>query len=141
MSIAQGSKVAIEYTLTLGGDDQVVDTNVGGQPLQYTQGAGQIIVGLERALEGKKQGDSVKVEVAPEHGYGPVVQEAIIEVSKDQLPENARQIGLQVQGQTPDGQKVQAQVIEMKEETAVLDFNHPLAGKTLHFDVKILQVQ
>jgi FKBP-type peptidyl-prolyl cis-trans isomerase 2 len=140
MSIAQGSKVAIEYTLTLG-DDRVVDTNVGGQPLQYTQGAGQIIVGLERALEGKKQGDSVQVEVAPEHGYGPVVQEAIIEVSKEELPENARQVGLQVQGQTPDGQKVQAQVVEMGEETAVLDFNHPLAGKTLHFDVKILQVQ
>ena len=140
MSIANGSKVAIEYTLTLG-DDQVVDTNVGGQPLQFTQGAGHIIPGLENALTGKKQGDSLKVKVVPEEGYGPVNQEAIIEVQKNQLPENAQQVGMQVQGQTPEGQTVQAQVVELRDDVAVLDFNHPLAGKTLHFAVKILEVQ
>ena len=140
MSIANGSKVAIEYTLTLG-DDQVVDTNVGGQPLQYTQGAGHIIPGLENALTGKKQGDSLTVTVGPEEGYGPVNAEAIIEVQKNQLPEQAQQVGMQVQGQTPEGQAVQAQVIELREEVAVLDFNHPLAGKTLQFAVKILDVQ
>ena len=140
MSIANGSKVAIEYTLTLE-DDQVVDTNVGGQPLQYTQGAGHIIPGLENALTGKKQGDSLTVTVGPEEGYGPVNAEAIIEVQKKQLPEQAQQVGMQVQGQTPEGQTVQAQVIELREEVAVLDFNHPLAGKTLQFAVKILEVQ
>ena len=140
MSIAKGSKIAIEYSLTLG-DDQVIDTNVGGQPLQFTQGAGHIIPGLENALSGKKQGDSLTVTVVPEEGYGPVNQEAIIEVQKNQLPENAQQVGMQVQGQTPEGQTVQAQVVELRDDVAVLDFNHPLAGKTLHFAVKILEVQ
>lgn len=140
MTIATGSKVSIEYTLTLG-DDQVIDTNVGGQPLQYTQGSGQIIPGLENALSGKKDGDNLKVTVSPEEGYGPVNEEAIIEVEVTNLPAEAREVGKQVQGQTPDGQTVQAQVVEMREQIAILDFNHPLAGKTLHFDVRILGVQ
>ncbi|MEJ2689727.1 MAG: peptidylprolyl isomerase [Deltaproteobacteria bacterium] len=140
MTIATGSKVSIEYTLTLG-DDQVVDTNVGGQPLQYTQGSSQIIPGLENALLGKEAGDSLTVKVSPEEGYGQVNEEAIIEVQTENLPLEARQVGMQVQGQTPDGQKVQAQVVEMRDQTAVLDFNHPLAGKTLHFAVRILDVQ
>ena len=140
MTIATGSKVSIEYTLTLG-DDQVVDTNVGGQPLQYTQGSSQIIPGLENALLGKEAGDSLTVKVSPEEGYGQVNEEAIIEVQTENLPLEARQVGMQVQGQTPDGQKVQAQVVEMRDQTAVLDFNHPLAGKTLHFAVRILDIQ
>lgn len=140
MTIASGSKVSIEYTLTLG-DDQVIDSNVGGQPLVYTQGSGQIIPGLENALVGKKIGDSLKVEVSPEEGYGPVNQEAIIEVDVNNLPAEARKTGMQVQGQTPDGQTVQAQVVEMRDQTAILDFNHPLAGKTLHFAVRILEIQ
>lgn len=140
MTIATGSKVSIEYTLTLG-DDQVVDTNVGGQPLQYTQGSSQIIPGLENALLGKEAGDNLTVKISPEEGYGQVNEEAIIEVQTENLPLEARKVGMQVQGQTPDGQKVQAQVVEMRDQTAVLDFNHPLAGKTLHFAVRILDVQ
>ena len=140
MTIAPGSKVSIEYTLTLG-DDQVIDTNVGGQPLQYTQGSGQIIPGLENALVGKKNGDNLTVTVNPEEGYGPVNEEAIIEVDVMNLPAEARKVGMQVQGQTPDGQTVHAQVVEMRDQVAILDFNHPLAGKTLHFAVRILGVQ
>ena len=97
MTIATGSKVSIEYTLTLG-DDQVVDTNVGGQPLQYTQGSSQIIPGLENALLGKEAGDSLTVKVSPEEGYGQVNEEAIIEVQTENLPLEARQVGMQVQG-------------------------------------------
>ncbi len=140
MTIATGSKVSIEYTLTLG-DDQVIDSNVGGQPLQYTQGNGQIIPGLENALTGKKTGDNLNVTVSPEEGYGPVNEEAIIEVESENLPVDARKVGMQVQGQTPEGQMIQAQVVELRDQTAILDFNHPLAGKTLHFAVRVLEVQ
>lgn len=140
MTIATGSKVSIEYTLTLG-DDQVIDSNVGGQPLEYTQGSGHIIPGLENALSGKKAGDNLTVTVSPEEGYGPVNEEAIIEVQTENLPADARKVGMQVQGQTPEGQTVQAKVIEMRDQTAVLDFNHPLAGKTLHFAVRVVGVQ
>lgn len=140
MTIATGSKVSIEYTLTLG-DDQVIDSNVGGQPLQYTQGNGQIIPGLENALTGKKTGDNLTVTVSPEEGYGPVNEEAIIEVESENLPIDARKVGMQVQGQTPEGQMIQAQVVELRDQTAILDFNHPLAGKTLHFAVRVLEVQ
>lgn len=140
MTIATGSKVSIEYTLTLG-DDKVIDSNVGGQALEYTQGSGQIIPGLENALSGKKAGDNLKVTVNPDEGYGPVNQEAIIEVQTENLPADARKVGMQVQGQTPEGQAIQAQVVEMRDQTAVLDFNHPLAGKILHFDVRIVDVR
>ncbi len=140
MTIASGKKVSIEYTLTLD-DKSVVDTNVGSEPLSYVQGSHNIISGLENALEGLKIGDSKQVTVKPEDGYGSVDQKAIMEVSKEQIPQDALKVGAQLQGQNPDGQVVHALVVEIKEQTVVLDFNHPLAGKTLHFDVKIVDIQ
>ncbi len=139
MNVAEGRQVSIEYTLTLE-DKEVVDTNVGGQPLTFVQGQQQIIPGLEKALEGMAVGDSKQVTIAAEEGYGPVLQDAIIEVAQQQLPEDAREVGAHIQGQTPQG-VVRGQIIEMKDDVAIIDFNHPLAGKTLYFDVKILAIQ
>ncbi len=140
MTITSGKTISIEYTLTLD-NKEVVDSNVGGEPLTYVQGSGQIIPGLETAMEGLKVGDTKEVTVDPEEGYGPVIQEAIVEVQKDQLPEGAQQVDAQVQAEGPDGQILHGQVTELKDDKAVVDFNHPLAGKTLIFDVKILDIQ
>ena len=140
VAVSSGKKVSIEYTLTLD-DKSVADTNVGSEPLSYVQGSHNIIPGLENALEGLKIGDSKQVTVEPEDGYGPVDQKAIMEVSREQVPQDALKVGAQLQGQNPDGQVVHALVKEIKEQTVVLDFNHPLAGKTLHFDVKIVDIQ
>lgn len=139
-AVSTGAQVSIEYTLKLD-DKNVVDTNVGGEPLVYVQGSRQIVPGLEKALEGMKVGDSKQVTIQPEEGYGVVHEQAFLEIEKDKIPETARQVGSRVQGRTGDGKTVSARVAEIKEATVVLDFNHPLAGKTLHFDVKIVKIQ
>jgi FKBP-type peptidyl-prolyl cis-trans isomerase SlyD len=138
--IEMGSTVSIEYTLTLE-NEEVADTNVGGDPLVYRQGANQIVPGLESALVGMKVGDKKRVKVLPANGYGPVNPQAIIEVEVDKLPEEIRKIGARVQSQVPGGRSVQGVVKEVNNNIAIVDFNHPLAGKILFFDVKILKIE
>ncbi len=140
MTIADGTTVSMEYTLTLD-NKEVLDTNVGGEPLTFTQGSHQIIPGLESALVGMKKGDSKQVTVQPSEGYGEVDERGFQEVPLDQIPPEARKVGMQLQGKDPEGRVVRPIVKEVKEQVAVLDFNHPLAGKTLNFDIKILDVK
>ncbi len=140
MSISAGKTISMEYTLTLE-DKKVLDSNVGGKPLSFTQGSHQIIPGLETALEGMKVGESKQVIVSPEQGYGPVNPKAIQEVQIDKIPEEARKVGSQLQAKGPDGRMVTPRVVEVKEQVVMLDFNHPLAGKKLFFDVKILDIK
>ena len=138
--IQAGSMVGLEYTLTLE-DKKVLDTNVGGEPMNFTQGSHQIIPGLESALEGMKVGESKQVTVDPEQGYGPVNPEAVQEVPIESIPPDARKVGVRLQGQDAQGRMVHPLVTEVKEQVVMLDFNHPLAGKKLYFDVKILDIQ
>jgi len=138
--ITEGSNVSVEYTLTLQ-KEGVIDTNKDGQPLTFVYGAKQIIPGLEKAMTGMKVGESKSVTVQPQDGYGPVIEEAILEVDKEQLPAEAWQIGAHVQGQGPEGQMVRGQAKGLQDDKATIDFNHPLAGKTLFFEVKVLDIQ
>ncbi len=138
--VSQGKQVSIEYTLTRE-DKSVIDSNVDEEPLSFVQGSHKIIPGLENALEGMKIGESKQVTVNPEDAYGLVNKDAISEVKKEQVPQDALEVGAVLQGQGPDGQVILTRVIEIKEETVLLDYNHPLAGQTLYFDVKILDVQ
>src|SRR5665647_101696 len=131
MTISKGKTVAITYTLTLD-NGETVDSNVDTEPLTFTQGSNEIIPGLENALEGKKTGDTFKVSVQPEDGYGVLSDEAFIDVPKEHLPPEAREIGAQLTAVGPEGQELYGVVIEMVEEIAKLDFNHPLAGEVLH---------
>lgn len=140
MSIGIGTKVSIEYTLTLE-DGSVVDTNEGAEPLSYVHGESQIIPGLERSLEGMEVGEKKTVSVEPDDAYGAVDDEAFLEVSKERVPESARRLGAVVHGQAENGQVFTARVAEVGEESLVLDFNHPLAGKTLLFDVTVLAIE
>jgi FKBP-type peptidyl-prolyl cis-trans isomerase 2 len=137
--IQEGSFVSIEYTLT---DDSgaVLDTNVGKETLTYIQGAGQIVKGLERELQGLKVGDQKKVLVKPEDGYGLPDQNAFQEIPRERIPSGAQKPGAMLMTKAPDGRTMQIRVHEVKEKTVVVDLNHPLAGKTLHFDVKIKDI-
>jgi FKBP-type peptidyl-prolyl cis-trans isomerase 2 len=137
---ADGKQVSLEYTLTLE-DKSKVDSNVGKDPLVFTLGDHQVIPGLEKQLVGMKAGESKHIEVAPEEGYGPVDPQRKQEVEKTKIPEDARKVGAKLTGQTPDGRMVFAQVTEVKDNTVILDLNHPLAGKKLLFDVKMLKVE
>lgn len=139
ITVSNGKQVSLEYTMKL--DDQsVVDSNVGGEPLKVTQGKHELVPGLEKALEGMAAGEKKNITVAPPEAYGTVDPKAFQEVDRKMVPSNAQKVGMQLEGTTTDGRKVFPRISEVKNETVVLDFNHPLAGKTLHFDVKVLDV-
>ncbi len=138
--VADGSKVSIEYTLTLD-DGEVADTNVGRDPLTYEQGKGQILPALEKALVGLGVGASKKVELSADQGYGPVRPELYETVEASQIPEEARSVGTMLVAQAPDGQQRPVRVHEVNDDQVVLDLNHPLAGKALHFSIKVLAIE
>jgi FKBP-type peptidyl-prolyl cis-trans isomerase SlyD len=138
--IEEGSVVSIEYTHT---DDagSVIDSNVDKEPLTYVQGAGQIVNGLEKELIGLKTGEQKKVQVKPEEGYGMPSKQAFQEFPRDTIPAEAQKAGATLMAKGQDGQAIPMRVHEVKEKTVVVDFNHPLAGKTLNFDVKIKDIR
>ncbi len=140
MVVEAGKQVSIEYTLSIE-PEGVVDSNVDADPLTYVQGAQQIVPALEKALEGLNVGDTTEVSISPQDGYGERSEEALQEVSMSQVPEEARKVGVVLQGRDQSGGVVNARVAEIKDTTVVLDLNHPLAGKTLQFNVKILDIQ
>lgn len=138
--IREGARVALEYTLS---DEtgKVIESNRGKEPMSYIHGKGQIIPGLEKELSGMKVGEEKKVQVKPEDGYGPVNPEAFQEISKDKLPAEALKVGTMLMAQGPQGQGIPARVHEIKDNTVIMDFNHPMAGKTLSFDIKISEIK
>lgn len=138
--IENGRTISVEYTLKLD-DGTTVDSNVGEDALSYTQGDNQILPALEDALLGLAIGDTKEVKLTAEQGYGPVMQEAFQEVELETIPEDARTAGTMLVATSPEGEQQPIRVHEVKEETIVLDFNHPLAGQPLNFDVKVLAIE
>jgi FKBP-type peptidyl-prolyl cis-trans isomerase SlyD len=138
--IREGSQVALEYTLS---DESgtVIESNKGKQPMSYIHGKSQIIPGLEKELSGMKVGEEKKIQVKPEDGYGPVNPDAFQEVPKDKLPPEALKVGAMLMAQGPQGQGMSVRVHEIKDTTVIMDFNHPMAGKTLSFDVKVSEIK
>lgn len=109
--------------------------------MHYVHGKGQIIPGLEKELAGMAVGNEKKVTVKPEEAYGPVDPRAFQEIAKEKLPPEALKVGTMLMAKGPQGQGVPVRVHEIKENTVIMDFNHPLAGKTLSFDVKITDIK
>ena len=140
MVVAQGLVVSLEYTLRLD-SEEIIDSTEGKAPLTYTHGAQEIITGLEKELEGMAVGERKQVTVSPSGGYGEVHPEGRFEVAKDRVPVEALRIGATLQGEGPDGKPVYPHVAEIRDSTVLLDLNHPLAGQTLHFDVKVVDIQ
>jgi FKBP-type peptidyl-prolyl cis-trans isomerase SlyD len=131
--------VSIEYTLK-GDDGQVLDTSEGRAPLAYLHGAKNIVPGLEKAIEGVEVGQSVEVTVTPADGYGDYDARAVQNVPVRKLSEKRPAPGTMLQVQTQAGTRL-ALVKALRGDYATLDFNHPLAGKTLHFQVKVVDVR
>jgi FKBP-type peptidyl-prolyl cis-trans isomerase SlyD len=138
--VEAGSIVGIEYTLSLE-DGSQVDSNVGGEALRFQQGSGQIIPGLDKELIGMELSEAKRVTVTPEEGYGQVDPTAFSAVPVSELPENAREPGTALSARDAQGRTRQLRLHKVEGDTATLDFNHPLAGKTLIFDVKILEIR
>lgn len=138
--VKDGQMVSLHYTLK-GTDGKVIESSKNKEPLKYIHGQKMMIPGLERELTGMKIGGEKNVTVKPEDGYGPVSKDAFQEIPKEKLPADGLKVGAMLTGQGPQGQPIQARVHEIKEKTVVLDFNHPMAGKTLNFDVKVVDIQ
>jgi len=139
MAITAQHVVTIEYTLT---DDEgrTIDTSQGRDPLSYLHGAGNIVPGLEKALEGQDVGADFKVSIPPEEGYGAYQAGFVRNVPVRKLPNGRAQAGQRVRLDTSAGPHIFT-VKSVKGDYAQLDGNHPLAGKTLHFQVKVVGVR
>ena len=135
---AQNAVVGIEYEVKEAGTTEVVDTNKGGQPLEFIMGKGQIIPGLENALVGMAEGESGDIMVSAADAYGDVNPEAMQTLPKEQFEGVDLVEGMSLYGQGEDGQTVQVIVKSFDDKEVNVDFNHPLAGKDLMFSVTVL---
>ena len=131
--------VSIDYTLRLE-DGEVIDSSEGHGPLEYMQGRGQIVPGLERELYGMNVGDEKAVTVSPQEGYGEYDDQRVQQVPRESFPDDmALEEGLSVRMRdASSGQLFDAYIDEVGDEVVALDFNHPLAGETLFFDIKVV---
>jgi FKBP-type peptidyl-prolyl cis-trans isomerase SlyD len=140
MKIERGRVVRMHYTLRDEGG-ATIESSGGREPLTYLHGYGQLVPGLEKALDGSQAGLRTTVEVAPKDAYGEKDPQAVIRAPREDFPEGLELApGVEVQADTPDG-PITFTVVAVEEKEAVLDANHPLAGKTLTFDVEVLEVR
>jgi FKBP-type peptidyl-prolyl cis-trans isomerase SlyD len=139
-SVTDDVVVSINYSLTV--DGEVVDSTEGDEPLQFLQGHQNIIPGLERELSGMRVGDSKQVVVTPAEAYGEVDPENIVDVPRSEFPsEIPLEPGTELEVKNADNEVLSATIAEINSDTVKLDFNHPLAGKQLTFDVTIVDLR
>lgn len=140
MKIEGQVHVSIEYTLTLDSGEEI-DKSEPGKPLGFIAGVSQIIPGLEKQLEGREAGEALKVVVEAKDGYGEYNEEAVRDIPKQSFPDDMKiEPGMVFQANGPQG-PTSIRVKEVKDDAVVGDFNHPLAGEKLNFDVKIAEVR
>ena len=140
MQVAKNTVVTIDYTLTNPAGD-VLDSSSGGEPLSYLHGSGGIIPGLESALDGKSPGDELRAVVPPEQAYGSRNDAMVQAVPRDRFQGAPRvEPGMQFQANTPQGPRV-VRITKVSGNRVTVDANHPLAGVTLTFDVKVVEVR
>ena len=140
MTISTNKVVKIHYTLR-GDDGNVIDSSDGSEPLEYMHGYGNLIPGLERELEGKSVGDKLHADIAPRDAYGEYDEKLVAEVPRKQFDVSVPiEVGQQFQAETATGMAV-VTVTKVTDEKITVDANHSLAGKTLHFDVEIVDIR
>ncbi len=145
MKVAQNKKVAVDYKLTV--DGKIADQSQPGQPLEFIFGTGALLPKFEAAILGLEPGEKVSFTLQPEDGYGVSDPQAIIELQKEifkvngKIAEDILFVGSQIPMQTADGQRMVGTVKAVGENTVTMDFNHPMAGKVLNFDVEVVEVR
>ncbi|PNY80273.1 FKBP-type peptidyl-prolyl cis-trans isomerase [Deinococcus koreensis] len=138
MNITQDKVVELDYKLTV--DGEVIDQSEAGEPLTYLHGHSNIIPGLEKALEGRGAGESLQVTVQPEDGYGERDEDNVEDLDRTDFEDDV-EIGATYYAQSEDGSVIPFTVMAVNGDTVQVDFNPPLAGMTLNFDVKVLAVR
>ena len=140
MQISKNKVVSIDYTLT-DSKGEVLDSSSKGQPLQFIQGAGHLIPGLEKALEGKKAGDALKAQIPAKEAYGARDESLMQTIPKDNFEDIPDlKVGMELEAESDDGVRV-ITVVAIDGENVTVDGNHPLAGMDLSFDVTIVGVR
>ncbi len=137
--IIEGKKVRLHYTLTV--DGNIIDSSKGREPMEVRVGTRQVIPGFENAIKDMKVGEKKSFEVSPEEGYGLEDPKAIHEISRDKLPPDLKpEPGMTLYAKDKNGLPMPIRIMEVKKDMVVLNFNHPLAGKTLKFEVEIIEI-
>lgn len=138
--ITEGSVVRFEYTVS---DEkgEVLQSNRGQEPVTYTHGQHEIIPGLEKALSEMDVNEEKTIRVGPEEAYGRLDPKGFKEVPKSDIPISDPKVGTPLNARGPQGEDALIHIREVKQDTVILDFNHPLAGKTLKFDVKVVGIE
>jgi FKBP-type peptidyl-prolyl cis-trans isomerase SlyD len=140
LKVDDGHVVSMHYTLQV--DGETIDSSEGGEPLQFIQGMGHVIPGLEHEIYAMQIGESKEVAVEPKDGYGEVDSEAFMDVPRNAFPpEVPLKPGTQLELKDKAGQPAHARVVSQAGESVRLDMNHPLAGKRLHFEVTIINIR
>ena len=139
--VKENDTVKVHYTGKLT-DGQVFDTSEGKDPIEFTLGKGQLIPGFEKGLLDMKVNEKKTITIPKEEAYGEPREDLVQEVEKSQLPEEIKpEVGMGLVSKTPDGREMNLVVAEVKEETIVVDGNHPLAGKDLVFDLEVVEIK
>ena len=138
--IENGKVVSVNYVGKFAEDGVVFDSSEGREPLKFQVGSGQIIPGFENAILGKTVGDKVVAKVSPEEGYGLVREDLLVTVPLDKMPGSV-EVGQTLEAVGDNEQVVHVIVREIKEDSVVIDGNHPLASKNLEFEIEILEVE
>ena len=138
--VTVNSKVKVHYTGKLA-NGEVFDTSDGKEPIEFTLGQGQLIPGFEKGLIDMKLNEKKTINMTKDDAYGEVNETLIQEVKKTDLPQDMEpKVGMGLVSKSPEGQEINLMVVEVKEETIVIDGNHPLAGRDLIFDLEVLEI-
>ena len=139
MSIQDGDTIKIDYTGTLD-DGSVFDCSDEREPLQFTVGAGQVIPGFEEAVRGMEEGQKKEFRIEPSEAYGEYDEALTQQIPRTVIRSDMEiQEGMMLLVKTPDGQEIPAKVADVGDEQVTLDMNHPLAGKALNFNIKVIE--
>ncbi|QXP72590.1 peptidylprolyl isomerase [Tenacibaculum sp. HL-MS23] len=138
--VKENNTVKVNYTGKLS-DGQIFDSSEGKEPIEFTLGEGRLIPGFEKGLIDMKLNEKKTITIAKEEAYGDVNESLIQEVNKTDLPQDmAPQVGMGLVSKSPDGQEFNLVITEVKEESVIIDGNHPLAGKELIFDLEVVAI-
>lgn len=140
--VEKGQSIKVHYRGTFNDGREFDNSQKRGQPINFIVGAGNVIQGFEKAVLGMSEGETKSITLSPEAAYGPINPEAFIEVEKERFPEdfNFQKDGF-VRSTRFDGRPVFGKITEVKEESVVLDVNHPMAGKELNFEIQVVEIE
>ncbi len=139
--VKENNTIKVNYTGKLS-NGQIFDTSEGKEPIEFVLGQGRLIPGFEKGLIDMKLNEKKTIEIAKDQAYGDVNDNLIQEVNKTELPQDMEpKVGMGLVSKSPDGKEINLMVVEVKDESIVIDGNHPLAGHDLIFDVEVVEIK